>query len=191
MNVGLFGGTFDPPHLGHLVAAQDACTVLSLDRLLFVPAAIPPHKQHLSVSPAKVRLEMLQAAVAGNESFQVSTVELERQGPSYTVDTLRELSARLPHGRFFLLLGHDQVRDLPTWREPEEVARLATVCMLTRAEMPENYENSLVRQVVPVTRVDVSSTLIRRRLAQGQAIQYLVPAGVEAIIRRERLYSAV
>ncbi|HUP90534.1 MAG TPA: nicotinate (nicotinamide) nucleotide adenylyltransferase, partial [Longimicrobiales bacterium] len=161
------------------------------DRLLFVPAAIPPHKQHLSVSPASVRLEMLRAAVVGNDSFEVSTTELERAGPSYTVDTLRELSAETPQRRFFLLLGHDQVRDLPTWREPEEVAQLATVCMLTRAEMPENFENSLVRQVVPVTRVDVSSTLIRHRVAEGQAIHYLVPAGVEEIIRRERLYLAV
>src|SRR5687767_5650343 len=111
MNIGIFGGTFDPPHLGHLIAAQDSCAALSLDRLIFVPAAIPPHKRDSGVSAPAVRLEMLRAAATDNPAFEISTIELERSGPSYTVDTLRELAAGHPGDRLHLLIGVDQVRE--------------------------------------------------------------------------------
>lgn len=189
MNIGIFGGTFDPPHTGHLIAAQDACEALSLDRFIFVPAADPPHKRGRGVSGARVRLEMLEAAVAGNPTFEVSTIELERSGPSYTVHTLRELSARFDGSTLHLLIGVDQVREFSSWREWEAVLELAQIVMLTRAGAAEaGQEAPFVRQIVNVTRIDVSSTLVRARVAAGRPIRYLVPDAVEEIIARERLY---
>lgn len=190
MNIGILGGTFDPPHLGHLVAAQEAFVTLSLDRLLFVPAAEPPHKLDARISSARIRLEMLRAAVAGNARFEVSTIELDRSGPSYTVDTLRQLRTEFPSAALFLLIGIDQVREFSSWREPDEVLRLAEVVMLSRAGEDAGSQAGFVRQTVAVTRLDISSTLIRARIAHGQPIRYLVPDAVEEIIRREGIYSA-
>ena len=189
MKLGVFGGTFDPPHVGHLIAAQDALLTLDLDRVLFVPARTPPHKQHKSVTPAPIRLRMIAAATDGDERFEVSDVELRRAGPSYTADTLRELKAEYPQSELFLLLGVDQVREFSTWREPSEVARLARVVMMARSGIEEPPESGIVRDTVAVTRVDISSTLIRQRVAAGQPIRYMVPAAVEEIIAAQRLYS--
>jgi nicotinate-nucleotide adenylyltransferase len=188
-NIGIFGGTFDPPHMGHLIAAQDACEALSLGRFIFVPAAEPPHKRGTGVSRSSVRLEMLEAAVADNPTFEISRLELERSGPSYTVDTLRALSAEFPGAALHLLIGVDQVREFSTWREWEEVLKLAQIVMLTRAGGEEAGPRApFVRQIVNVTRVDVSSTLIRARVAAGRSVRYLVPQAVEEIIVREGLY---
>jgi nicotinate-nucleotide adenylyltransferase len=188
-NIGIFGGTFDPPHTGHLIAAQDACEALSLARFIFVPAADPPHKQGTGVSAAAVRLEMLNAAVSGDSRFEVSSLELERAGPSYTVDTLRALAAKYPGATLNLLIGVDQVREFSTWREADEVKRLAQIVMLARAgESDPGPEASFVRQVVHVTRIDVSSTLVRERVAAGRSVRYLVPDAVEKIIVRDGLY---
>lgn len=191
MNVGIFGGTFDPPHLGHLVAAQDACVTLSLDKFLFVPAAQPPHKVQARVSSAAVRLEMVRAAIADNPRFAVSTIELDRAGPSYTVDTLRQLRTDFPQATLFLLIGVDQVKEFSTWREPDEVARLADIAMLTRGGEELSAQAGFVRKSVPVTRLDISSTLIRTRIAKHQPVRYLVPSAVHEIIRREGLYLPV
>lgn len=189
MRIGIFGGTFDPPHVGHLIAAQDAYSALGLDRLLFVPAAVPPHKQGVVSTPAEARLEMLRAAVAGDPRFEVDDVELRRPGPSYTVDTLRELRRRDPSAALTLLMGVDQFRDLHTWREPLEIARLAEVVVLTRAGVADvGTPLDIPYRLVPVTRVDLSATEIRRRVAAGEPIRYLVPAAVESIIVREGFY---
>lgn len=187
MNIGIFGGTFDPPHIGHLIAAQDACAALSLDRLLFIPAADPPHKRGERVSEATLRLAMLRAALADNRQFEISTIELERQGPSYTVDTLRQLHEQYAGDALFLLLGVDQIREFSTWREPQQVLQLAHVVMLTRAGQEQVHED-FVQAVVPVTRVDVSSTLVRERVAKGQPFRYFVTAAVADIIEANRLY---
>lgn len=189
MKLGIFGGTFDPPHIGHLIAAEDAAQALELDRVLFVPARTPPHKQHRNISPADVRLRMLQAAVASNERFEVSDVELRRAGPSYTVDTLRELRTRYPGAALYLLLGVDQVAEFGGWREPEEILRLSHLIMLARAGVAAAPQSDIVEQIVAVTRVDISSTMIRERVAAGRGIRYLVPHDVEKIIAAERLYS--
>jgi nicotinate-nucleotide adenylyltransferase len=189
VKVGIFGGTFDPPHVGHLIAAQDAIDVLSLDSVLFVPARVPPHKQNENVTDAPLRLRMIRAATAGDSRFEVSDVELRRNAPSYTVDTLRELRRERPNDELFLLLGVDQVAELSTWREPEEVLRNARLVMLARSGVSEAAATSMVHQTVPVTRVDVSSTLVRERVAAGQSVRYLVPENVEQIIAAERLYS--
>ena len=190
MRIGIFGGTFDPPHIGHLIAAQDALETLTLDRVLFVPARLPPHKQNDHVTDAAVRLQMIRAATASNPSFEVSDIELSRGGPSFTVDTLRELRKQRPDDEFFLLLGVDQVTEFATWREPDEVLALARVAMLARGGIEEAAAGDIVHQTVPVTRVDVSSTVVRQRVGAGQSIRYLVPEAVERIIAAERLYSS-
>lgn len=189
MNVGIFGGTFDPPHFGHLIAAQDAYADLALDKVLFIPARIPPHKQHENVTSAAVRMRMIQAAIAQDERFEVSDVELERTGPSFTADTLRELRAGRPDDTFFLLLGVDQVREFETWREPRVVLENAALVMLARGGIEEVPQGDIVHKTVQVTRVDVSSTLVRERVRAGRPIRYLVPSAVEKIIAQERLYT--
>jgi nicotinate-nucleotide adenylyltransferase len=192
LRIGVFGGTFDPPHLGHLIVAQDVWVALGLDRVVFVPAAVPPHKAHREITPGAVRLELLRAAVAGDPRFEVSDLELRRAGPSYTVDTLRELQERHPAASLYFLLGVDQFRELHGWRDPEGVARLARLVVIARDG--ESAEDAVAARfphlVVPTTRIDLSATAIRARVAAGEPIRYLVPDGVAAIIGREGLYRA-
>jgi nicotinate-nucleotide adenylyltransferase len=190
VRLGLFGGTFDPPHTGHLIVAQDAALALGLDRVLFVPASLPPHKQHRTITPAAFRMRMLTLALGDDARFSLDAVELERPGPSYTVDTLRELRRRVLGGDWTLLLGADQYAEFATWREPEEVLRLATVAVLERGDGSPSPAVPTRAEVVhvPVTRIDISSTAIRERVAAGVSIRYLVPAQVEAFIAESGLY---
>lgn len=187
MRLGVFGGTFDPPHTGHLVAAQDALLALGLDRVILVPAAAPPHKLERALTGAAIRLDLLRAAVAGDDRFEIDDIELRRPGPSWTVETLRALHARWPAARLFLLIGMDQFLEFGTWREPEEIERLARVAVLSRAgaAAPAGAARHIA---VPVTRMDVTSTEVRRRVAAGLPIRYLVPAAVEELIARFGLY---
>lgn len=192
MKLGIFGGTFDPPHIGHLIVAQDAWAALRLDRLLFMLANVPPHKRGRVAAPAAARLALLEAAVAGDPRFEASDLELRRAGTSYTVDTLRELHAQFPAAELFFLMGVDQFRDLHTWREPEAIARLATVVVLSRTGVEVAQPRLDVRHItLPVTRIDISATEVRRRVSAGEPIRYLVPPAVEAIIEREGLYRRV
>lgn len=207
MKVGVFGGTFDPPHLGHLIVAQDAALVLGLDRVLFVPAAAPPHKRDRAITPGPVRLAMLEAALAGNARFALEAMELERGGTaSYSVDTLRSLSRAAPASEFWLLMGHDQWRDFATWREPGEIMRLAGIGVIERdgsvgpgaqAGPVSPHAGGTAGVAAPSTarvrhlpamRIDVSSSEIRRRVGVGEPIRYLVPDPVIEIIFREQLY---
>lgn len=189
MRLGILGGTFDPPHIGHLIAAQELHTRLRLDRLLLIPAAIPPHKRDHDVTPPAIRLEMLAAAVEGDPRFEVSDAELHREGASYTVDTLRSLHAERPGAELMLAMGADQLAEFGTWREPDEIDRLAALVTFARpgAPLPGEIDRWSARHVA-VPLIDVSSTEIRRRVASGEPITYLVPAPVESIIRREALY---
>ena len=196
MRLGILGGTFDPPHVGHLAIAQDARAQLQLDRLLFVPAAVPPHKIGVVGTPAGLRMEMVRAAIAGADAFEASDIELARSGPSYTVDTLRELTKRQPGTELFLLLGADQFRELSTWREPEAIAAQATLVLVPRGEGDEDALRADAARLLPAARVevletvrlDVSSTEIRRRRAAQKPIRYLVPDAVLRVIEREGLY---
>jgi nicotinate-nucleotide adenylyltransferase len=188
--IGVFGGTFDPPHVGHLIAAADAFRALALDRLLFVPSAVPPHKRRTVRASAAVRLEMVRAAIAGDDRFAADDLELRRSGPSYSVDTLRELARREPACELYFLIGADNLREIPGWHQPEEIARLARLVVLSRegdGGTPEDDGPFPARRVA-VTRVDVSATEIRRRAALGESIRYLVPEQVRAIVEREGLY---
>lgn len=188
MRIGVFGGTFDPPHLGHLVAASDAAQALGLSRVLWVPSAQHPFKGEAVRTPAALRLEMTRAAIAGDARFQAEPLELEREGPSFTVDTLRELNGRAPGCELWLLVGADNLPDLPKWREAEEIPRLARLAVVTREGEGAPAEGGTQARRVAVTRVDVSATEIRRRVAAGETIRYLVPERVRAIIEREGLY---
>lgn len=186
MRIGLFGGTFDPPHTGHLVAAQDAMASLGLDHIVFIPAAVPPHKRERPLTAAPVRAAMVAAAIAGNDSFSMDELELRRNGPSYTVDTLRAYRTRHPDAALFLLIGADQYAEMQTWKAPDAIVRLATLAVLDREGVLRPPGPDAVR--VPVTRIDVASTDIRSRVRRGLPVQYLVPAAVEDLIRRHGLY---
>jgi nicotinate-nucleotide adenylyltransferase len=195
LKLGVFGGTFDPPHVGHLVAAQEVHHRLGLDRLLLLPAAVPPHKLDRTVTPGPLRLEMLSAAVDGDERFEVSDLELRRSGPSYTIDTLRELRLRSPEASLYLAIGADQVAELDTWREASAIGELATVVAFARGGqavappadgLPRGLAGAI--RTIDVPSLEISSTAIRARVAAGEPIAYLVPEPVQAIIRREGLY---
>lgn len=189
--IGVFGGTFDPPHVGHLIVAQDVVERLELDRLLLVPAAEPPHKPERAPASGEVRARMLEAALADHPVLHVSRIELERGGVSYTVDTLRSLRERWPEDELFLLIGADQLRSFSTWRHPEDVVRLARLVVMARGGLvpPTAGEAAGVDfQTAPVTRIDISSTEIRARLREGRSIRYRVPEAVRRIIEDEKLY---
>ena len=190
----MFGGTFDPPHVGHLIVAQDAVEALGLDELRFVVAGDPPHKAESAASPEQ-RARMTEAAVGDDPRLRVSRVELEREGASYTVDTLRRLREDEPDAGFVLLIGADQLRDFASWREPGEIARLARLVVMAReGHDPRRVDPSVdlgvdvEYDVVDVTRVDISSTRIRERISSGRSVRYLVPAAVRRIIEAEGLY---
>ncbi|MHB1194684.1 MAG: nicotinate-nucleotide adenylyltransferase [Longimicrobiales bacterium] len=193
LRIGVFGGTFDPPHLGHVAVARDVADALALDRVLWVPARVSPHKLTRPVSPPGVRLEMVRAATSADRRFEVSDVELERAGPSYTVDTLRSLRARWPASELFLILGADQLRVFASWRGPGEILSLATLALMDRegeatAALAPDLPGMERAVHVPVTRVDVSATRIRAAVAAGEDVSGMVPAGVLAVIGREGLY---
>lgn len=185
MRLGVFGGTFDPPHIGHLIVAQDALVELDLDRVVFVPAGQPPHKRNEAITAAGIRLSMVRAAVAGTPGFAVDDIETRRVGPSWMVDTLRAISRRMPDAELYLLIGSDQYAEFDTWHEPAEIRRLARIVVLTRDG--ESVEPQGAR-ALRVTRIDLSATEIRRRVRSGKPIRYLVPDSVEALIRLNGLY---
>jgi len=190
----MFGGTFDPPHVGHLALAEWARERLTLDRVLFVPAGRPPHKRGPRLSSAEHRLAMTRLAVRRNPAFEVSTVELERSGPSYTVETLERLRQE-GSAWWFLLVGSDSLEELHTWHEPQKILDLATLAVARRsasgadagpARLSPGYHGRVIELGNPL--FEVSSSLIRRRARAGRSIRYLVPDAVAAYIIEHRLY---
>jgi nicotinate-nucleotide adenylyltransferase len=194
--IGLIGGTFDPIHIAHLVAAQEAAWARGIDEVRFIPARQPPHKRGEPVTEAHHRLAMTNAAIVGNPLFTVSTIEMDREGPSFTVDTLREL--REPGVELSFIVGMDSLRDLPTWHDPQGILALAEIVAVYRGGIDtvdlSKLESALpsVKErvhVVPIPALDVSSTDIRARVAAGQPIRYLVPNSVIDYIEKNRLYT--
>jgi nicotinate-nucleotide adenylyltransferase len=188
MRIGIFGGTFDPPHVGHFLAASDAFEALSLDRVVFVPAAAQPLKSAIVASPAD-RLAMVQALIGDDPRFAVDPIEIERGGLSFTVETLRALHERWKSDAslaLVLLLGADAAATLPQWREPGEVASLAEIVILKRTKGFE--APPVMGKVIDTRTVDVSSTEIRARVRAGQSIRGFVPEPVAAYIEGRRLY---
>lgn len=194
--IGIFGGTFDPPHVGHVSVARDVADALDLDEVVWIPAGRPPHKPRDASAPAELRLAMTRAAAAADPRFRVEDLEVRREGPSYTVDTLRELRERAEAGEaegagpaeLILIMGHDQYRSLATWRSPDEVRRLATLAVMDRGgeALGEAEPRALLR--VSVGRVDVSSSDIRERIGRGEDVSDRVPESVLRIIRAQGLY---
>ena len=191
MRIGVFGGTFDPPHVGHLLLASDARDALRLDSLIFVPAATQPFKAHAppAASPQD-RLEMVRLAVADDANYTVDDTEIGRKGLSFTVDTLEQLSRKIPGAEFFLLLGEDALAGVDQWRNPERIRELATLAVMRRSAPDGTVVAPIAAGVIAVSarRVDVSSTEIRERLRAGKSIKGFVPEGVERFIDARGLY---
>jgi nicotinate-nucleotide adenylyltransferase len=196
--VGILGGTFNPPHIGHLVCAQEAFVQLSLDTVVWVPAGVPPHREVEDDPGAEARFEMCELTVSSDERFSLSRVELEREGPSFTVDTLRELRSRSAEDELFLILGGDQAASLRAWHEPEEVLSLATIAVVERTGWPRPAIGVRLHGLrgaeriayFDMPRVDVSSSMVRRRAREGKPIRYLVTDKVANFIGAQSLYGA-
>lgn len=174
--LGMFGGAFDPPHIGHLIVARDAMERLELETLLIVPTGHPPHRT--AVFPAERRLHFMQGACAGEPGFEVCDAEYRRPGPSYTVDTLEWIHRTRQPSELYLVVGADQLRAFATWHRHERVLELARLAVLTRAGDDPPRGGGIPYVEVDVTRVDLSSTRIRERLAAGRSIRYLVPESI-------------
>jgi nicotinate-nucleotide adenylyltransferase len=196
LRLGILGGTFNPPHLAHLVCAQEAHRELALDRVLLIPAAIPPHKPVEQEPGAEHRLQMCRLAVSDDDRFEVSDVELRRGGPSYTADTLAGLRSQAPNDELVLILGGDIAAGLPDWHQPEQVLELATVAIAQRRGTPRGkivralatLRGSERARFFEMPRIGISSTMVRRRVGEGLPIRYFVPDQVLDYIERERLY---
>lgn len=184
---GLLGGSFDPVHHGHLIAADRAAEALGLDSVCFIPCARQPMKSQDPVAGADQRLAMLRLAIGGYTRFTLDTIELDRPAPSYTVDTLRLLRARKPDERLVLILGADAAAGLSRWRAPDEVARLAEIAALTRPGAPD-VTSVFVKHLVATPAIEISSSDIRARCLTGKSIRYLVPESVEKYIAKFGLY---
>jgi len=197
MRLGVFGGTFDPVHFGHLVLAERAREALSLDNVAWVPAGDPWRKGDRRVSAAKHRVELVRRAIEGNPAFELSTVETERAGPSYSAETLGALTSARPRAEVFFLLGLDALKDLPHWHEPHRILELATVAAASREgrRLDTHQLDALLPGLGARTvwfempRLDISATELRERAAAGRSLRYLVPDVVEAYIREHKLYS--
>jgi nicotinate-nucleotide adenylyltransferase len=185
--VGLFGGSFDPVHHGHLIVARVAAEALGLDSLRFVPAREQPFKRGLHGAPAADRAAMLELAVAACPGFAVERAELERPGPSYTVDTLRELHSRAPGVRLTLLLGADAANELEAWHQAAEIPALADVVVFARAGSAVPASPLIARRI-EVPAIEISATEVRRRVREGRSIRYWVPDPVAEYVTRHRLY---
>jgi len=195
MRLGLFGGTFDPIHLGHLILAEQCRESCGLDQVWFVVAGEPPHKPGGRTAVAH-RLEMARLAVAGHSAFAVSEVETRRPGPHYSVETLESVRRDSPGEALFFLIGADSLADLVSWREPARIAQLATIVVVNRpgieevdaASLPDFGPGSHRLLSVTIPPIGIASTDLRRRLADGRSIRYQVPRGVEAYIEAQGLY---
>jgi nicotinate-nucleotide adenylyltransferase len=185
--IGLFGGSFDPIHHGHLIVARCVLEELRLDELRFVVAREQPFKVGRHRAPAEARARMVELAIAGDPAFRLERIELEREGPSYTVDTLRALRAREPEAAFALLVGADAARELPQWREADTLHRLAELVLVARPGAALPRLPWAVRSVT-VPAIEISATEVRQRVRAGRPIRYWVPDGVAAYIASQGLY---
>jgi nicotinate-nucleotide adenylyltransferase len=199
MNIGILGGTFDPPHVGHLILAEYTMEALKLDHILFVPVGSHPVKDHLrnGVNP---RIAMLELAIAGNERFSISTVDIDRQGPHYSADTVAILQEQYPNAQLYFVMGGDNLRSLPSWTRAEDLYRLCRLAVMKRADedisphMHDGVLEGLAERVdiidVPLLSIWLSSTHVVERLKQGKSVRYLVPDAVLHYIQQHRIYSA-
>jgi nicotinate-nucleotide adenylyltransferase len=193
MKIGLFGGTFDPPHVGHLTIAESAHSHVGLDTIIWVTASIPPHREISPFASASHRHEMVKLATRGNEAFEASDLELRREGRSFTIETVHEMEALHPGSELFLIVGGDSLRAFDTWKAPDDILRHARLIAFARDHHvfdevdPGILERTLIVPQVPL--LDVSSSRIRKMIVAGRSIRYLVPDSVADYIHRHRLYA--
>lgn len=195
MRIGLYGGTFDPIHLGHLILAEQCREQHELDEVWFIPAGDPPHKSGRDITDSLHRVMMVELATASNEHFRVDRRELTRTGRSYSVDTLQQIADEHPSDKLFFLVGSDSLRDFPTWHRPERIAQLATIVAVNRGEDTIGNVDAIVGttiaesvQLTQIPGIEISSSGIRERVKTGRAIRYFVPTDVEDYIESHRLY---
>ena len=200
MKIGILGGTFDPIHYAHLLLAESARETLGLDRVIFIPAAVPPHKQSRKITGGRLRAAMVRASIAGFPEYDISTFEIDSGGVSYTVEALRHLRASFPGDRLFLIVGSDTLCDIPNWYRPREVCRLASIAAAERPGCPPADYSPLApvvapsrlarfsKLVIPMPLIEISATEIRRRVARGESIRFMTPEKVVGLIRKHRLY---
>jgi len=195
--VGLLGGSFDPPHIGHLILAEEARDQLALTQVLLAPAGQPPHKQDKTMTPVDDRVHMTELALSGNPYFQLSRVDADRPGPHYTIDLVKLVAAQLPpDAELFFLMGFDSLRDLPTWREPAQLIRTASLVALTRPDTPIDWEMLEARlpgvreriTLLDMPELEIASRDLRERVRVGRSIRYMVTEPVRAYIEEKRLY---
>ncbi len=196
--IGIYGGTFDPIHHGHLVAAIEVLSVMRLDTLVFMPAGVPPHKRHLAISKSQHRVQMVALAIAEQPQFTLSTLDLAPDRPAYTADLLAHLRDRWgAHHELFFIMGEDSLRDFPKWRTPDQIATLAQLIVVTRPNI--EVDLATVTTTVPalagrihlvgIPQLDIASSDLRTRVATGQPIAFQVPTTVERYIREVGLYT--
>jgi nicotinate-nucleotide adenylyltransferase len=193
VQIGVFGGTFDPPHVGHLIVAREALERLDLDAIWFVPAHRSPFKAEADSSRPEVRLEMVERAIRDDAGFGVSRVEIDRAPPSYMVDTLRLLSVQEPAAEWTLLLGADQWTSFGQWRDPSGIAAQARIAVMARdgIEVSQAAAAGRVPWIeVPVSRIDISSSTVRKRVATGRSVRHMIPEAVRAFIESKELYTS-
>ena len=198
--IGLYFGTFDPVHIAHLLLAETARAAIRLNRVIFMPAGVPPNKRKKKVTAGDIRFEMLRRATADNPHFEVSRIEIDAPGVSYTVDTLRRLKRRYPGAKLFFIAGSDTINDLPNWYMPRDICRLVSLVTALRPgdalpdfdrlerEIGTRLPAAARRQVIPMPLLEISSTEIRRLRAQGKSIRYRTPDKVIAVIEKYGLY---
>jgi nicotinate-nucleotide adenylyltransferase len=196
--IGLLGGTFDPPHIGHLVLAEFATQELDLERLLFVPAGDPPHKQGEDKTPVEHRMVMLEKAIHGNNRFHISRIDIDRPGPHYSLDMVRLIGAVYPDAELYFVMGGDSFNDFPKWHRPHDLMQLCKLAVMRRPyepihlDMHETIIPGLVERTVMIDAplMSISSTLLGERLAQGKSVRYLMPDSVLDYILANGLYGS-
>lgn len=184
--VGILGGTFNPPHYGHLLIASEVQESLHLDKIWFMPNHEPPHKQKPESANDQNRLQMLKLAVSGNPGFQIQTIELEREGPSYTIDTMKLLNEKYRDHQFYFIIGADMIEYLPKWYKIDELVKLVQFVGVARPSYSRQTDYPVQYVDVPV--IDISSSIIRERLHNGKSVKYLLPDNVIAYIKENHLY---
>lgn len=197
MRLGLFGGTFDPPHLAHMILAADAAACLKLDRVLWVLTPDPPHKDRPDILPVTERIKLVNAAIADNPTFELSSLEIDRPGPHYAVDTVKAAIETNSNAQIYFLMGGDSLHDLPTWRTPQAfVESCSGICVMRRPDDKVDLQKletvlpgiSMKVTFVPVPLIDISSSEIRRRILEGKPYRYFLPPPVFQTIQLEHLY---
>jgi nicotinate-nucleotide adenylyltransferase len=191
MKIGIFGGTFNPPHIAHLILAESLYESLNLDKIIFIPSSLPPHKKCDDLLDAEHRLRLIQLAIGNNDRFEVSDIEVQRGGTSYTVDTVRTLDEKYKNDTLYLIIGADNLKSFHLWRDYEALLRRCTLIAMRRpGSTTEEVREDVLgdTRIVDVPYLDVSSTEIRRKIRGGKSVRYLVPDAVLSEIEKSGFY---